>query len=90
MRTGTLELGQDPKGPALYVDCETITFPVAVKNAAQFDYLLTLVGRLVTFKPKLMGTHTNATGKPEAILFATEVSTYSTPQMQPTINGRVN
>jgi hypothetical protein len=75
---GYLEKGTDPTGPELYVDCDTVQFPVAIRIPWELEHLRTQVGKQVTFKPKMLGTQRNAaTGKMEAIVFATDVTTLS-------------
>jgi hypothetical protein len=86
---GTLERGQDPKGPELYCDCDELgSFPVAVASNQELEFLRTLVGRPVKFTPKTFGVKTNAQGRPQAVVFATNVEPVYT--IRPTINGHVN
>ena len=86
---GTLERGTDPKGPELLVDCDELgIFPVAIASEQELKYLRTVVGRPVKFTPKTFGVRTNAKGKTEAIVFATNVEPAS--YFRPTISGMVN
>lgn len=72
--TGILVSGVDPKGPALYVETDRGTFPVAITTPAEMEFLNTWVGKRVQCTPKVFGTRTNPdTHKIECILFATDV-----------------
>ncbi len=71
---GYLAKGTDPTGPEMYVECDTIQFPVAIRIPWELDYLRTLVGQQVTFKPKTLGTRRNpVTQKLETVVHATDV-----------------